>query len=85
VAAPLYRDSGVVLRTLTEDERDARTHALVEARKREIEALWGSEGFFTKTSAERQKELADEEASIGPKIEALMAEWEAIEKELAEG
>ena len=29
--------SGVVLRTLTEDERDARTQALVEARKREIE------------------------------------------------
>ena len=29
------RSSGVVLRTLTEDERDARSLALVEARKRE--------------------------------------------------
>ncbi len=33
--APAARPSGVVLRTLTEDERDARSMALVEARKRE--------------------------------------------------
>jgi ATPase subunit of ABC transporter with duplicated ATPase domains len=56
-----------------------------EARKREIHALWGRDGFFTETSAERQKELADEEAGIAPKLEALMAEWEAIERELAAG
>ena len=34
-APPSSRSSGVVLRTLTEDERDARSLALVEARKRE--------------------------------------------------
>ena len=32
---PSSRPSGVVLRTLTEDERDARSMALIEARKRE--------------------------------------------------
>jgi ATPase subunit of ABC transporter with duplicated ATPase domains len=54
-----------------------------EARKREIEALWGNEGFYTRTPADEQKALADEEAALGPRIEALMAEWEALEKELA--
>ncbi len=54
-----------------------------EARKREIEALWGSDGFYERTPAEAQKALADEEAALGPRIEALMGEWEAIERELA--
>ncbi|MFO1150138.1 MAG: translation initiation factor IF-2 [Alsobacter sp.] len=36
-SSPSTRPSGVVLRTLTEDERDARAMALVEARRREEE------------------------------------------------
>ena len=45
--------SGVVLRTLTEDERDARTQALVEARKREIEERATAE-IEAKVRAERE-------------------------------
>ena len=45
--------SGVVLRTLTEDERDARTQALVEARKREIEERAAAE-IEAKVRAERE-------------------------------
>ena len=55
-----------------------------EARKREIEATWLREDYYATASAEAQKALADEEAALGPRVEALMAEWEALETELAE-
>jgi len=55
-----------------------------EARKREIEATWLREGYYASAIPEAQKALADEEAALGPRIEALMAEWEALERELAE-
>ena len=46
--------SGVVLRTLTEDERDARAIALVEARKREVEERAQAE-TEAKARAEREE------------------------------
>jgi len=55
--------SGVVLRTLTEDERDARTHALVEARKREIEERATAE-IEAKVRTEREAvEMVEREAA----------------------
>ena len=47
-AAPAPKSSGVVLRTLTEDERNARAHALADARLRETE----------------ERERAEEEARV---------------------
>ena len=54
-----------------------------EARKKAIEAMWSDEGFYARTTEAEQKALAEEERALGPKIDALMAEWEAIEAELA--
>jgi ABC-type multidrug transport system ATPase subunit len=54
-----------------------------EARKREIAALYYQDGFFQKTSKEALAALQKEEAELGPRIEALMAEWEELERELA--
>ena len=56
----------------------------VKARKREIEALWNSADFYATTTKPEQEALAAEEAALGPRIEALMAEWEALERELTE-
>jgi ATPase subunit of ABC transporter with duplicated ATPase domains len=57
---------------------------VAEARKKAIFEMWASDGFFEKTSKEEVAKLQAEDESLGPKIEALMAEWEAIETELAE-
>jgi ATPase subunit of ABC transporter with duplicated ATPase domains len=54
-----------------------------EARKAAIEAHWCEPGFFERTSKEQVSALQDEERALSPRIEALMAEWEAIEAELA--
>jgi ATPase subunit of ABC transporter with duplicated ATPase domains len=54
-----------------------------EARKVEIQALWCEEGFFERTSKEDVAALEAEEKSLGPRLEALMAEWEALEVEIA--
>src|SRR5271167_1175298 len=48
VAMPALKPSGVVLRTLTEEERSARAHALADARLREAE----------------ERKIAEEEARI---------------------
>jgi ATPase subunit of ABC transporter with duplicated ATPase domains len=56
-----------------------------EARKAEIHAKWCEPGFYEKTSAADVAKLEDEEKSLGPKIDQLMAEWEALEAEIAAG
>ncbi|MFY9892540.1 MAG: translation initiation factor IF-2 associated domain-containing protein, partial [Xanthobacteraceae bacterium] len=48
VATPALKPSGVVLRTLTEEERSARAHALADARLREAE----------------ERKIAEEEARV---------------------
>ena len=55
-----------------------------EARKAAIHARWCEPGFFEKTPAAEVAALEAEEKSLGPKIEAYMREWEALEQEIAE-
>jgi translation initiation factor IF-2 len=69
---PRPRSGGVVLRTLTDEERDARAHALAEARVREaeerkqaeIEARQRAEedGRLARERAEAERRQAEEEA-----------------------
>jgi ATPase subunit of ABC transporter with duplicated ATPase domains len=56
-----------------------------EARKKEIEALYCSVGFFEKTSKADIAALEREQKDLDERVLALMEEWEALEKELAEG
>jgi len=56
----------------------------MEARKVAIHAMYCEPGFYEKTSKEQLTALEKEEADLGPKIDALVAEWEALEAELAE-
>jgi ATPase subunit of ABC transporter with duplicated ATPase domains len=64
--------------------RDAAVKAIedAEARKAAIFARFCEEGFFEKTPAAEVSALQAEEKELGPRIEALIAEWEALEKEL---
>ena len=54
-----------------------------EARKAEIEQTFAEPGFFQRTSRDAVQALEAEQAALGPKIDALIAEWEALEAELA--
>jgi ATPase subunit of ABC transporter with duplicated ATPase domains len=65
--------------------RDKALAALdeAEARLKDIHALYAQEGFFERTTQKEVEALVAEEASLGPKIEALMADWEALESEIA--
>ena len=54
-----------------------------EARKAEIHAMWCERDFYEKTPNARIDEIAEEEKSLVAKIDALLAEWESLEKELA--
>jgi ATPase subunit of ABC transporter with duplicated ATPase domains len=55
-----------------------------EARKQEITNLYCAPGFFERTSKEEVAALQAEEAGLGPRIDSLMAEWEALESELGQ-
>jgi ATPase subunit of ABC transporter with duplicated ATPase domains len=55
-----------------------------EARKALIQAKWCEPAFFEKTPKDEIAKLEEEEKALGPKIDALLAEWEALEAELAE-
>lgn len=57
--------------------------AAAEARKAAIIAMWCEPGFFERTPAEEVAALQAEERALGPRIEALMAEWEALEAEIS--
>jgi ATPase subunit of ABC transporter with duplicated ATPase domains len=54
-----------------------------EARKKAIHDLYASPGFFERTPQGEVSALMTEEAALGPQIDALMAEWEALETEIA--
>jgi ABC-type glutathione transport system ATPase component len=64
--------------------RDAVTEeiAAAESRLEVIRALYCEPGFFEETPADRVAELQEEEAGLGPRLEALMSEWEALETAL---
>jgi ATPase subunit of ABC transporter with duplicated ATPase domains len=53
-----------------------------EARKAEIEALYADPGFFQRASRDEIDSLVNEQESLGPKIDGLVGEWEALEREL---
>jgi ABC-type multidrug transport system ATPase subunit len=59
--------------------------ATAEARQQAITDLYCSPGFFERTSSEEVAALEAEKEALGPQIEALMAEWEALEKEIEQG
>lgn len=54
-----------------------------EARKKAIHDLYATPGFFEKTPKADVNALMAEEAALGPQIDTLMAEWEALEAEIA--
>ena len=66
--------------------RDAAMKAIedAEARKAAIHARWCEPGYFEKTPAAEVAALEAEEKGLGPRIAALMSEWEALEKEIEE-
>ncbi|HRI62842.1 MAG TPA: ABC-F family ATP-binding cassette domain-containing protein [Polyangium sp.] len=55
-----------------------------EARKKEIEKIYCSDGFFEKTAKAEITALDREQKEIDERILALMEEWETLEKEIAE-
>jgi ATPase subunit of ABC transporter with duplicated ATPase domains len=55
----------------------------LEARKAEILALFCEPGFYERTSKEDVARLEAEDKALGPQIDAAMAEWEALEGEIA--
>jgi ATPase subunit of ABC transporter with duplicated ATPase domains len=54
-----------------------------EARLSAIKAGWGEAGFYEKTAAAEVDRLVKEEQALGARVEALLAEWEQVETELA--
>jgi ATPase subunit of ABC transporter with duplicated ATPase domains len=65
-------------------KRDEVVRALeaAEARKAAIHAQWCEPGFYEKTPPDQVAAIEEEEKALGPRIDALMAEWEALETEL---
>jgi ATPase subunit of ABC transporter with duplicated ATPase domains len=55
-----------------------------EARKKEIHAKWCEEGFYERTPPAEVLRLEEEERALGPKVDALFEEWEALEREISE-
>ena len=53
-----------------------------EARKAAIHARWCEVGYYEKTPPAEITAIEEEEKALGPKIEALIAEWETLETEL---
>ncbi|MBL8717359.1 MAG: ATP-binding cassette domain-containing protein [Myxococcales bacterium] len=68
---------------LRRDELVAAIDA-AEARKGAIQAMWCEPGFYEATPKDQVDALVAEEKALGPKIDALVAEWEAVEAELAQ-
>ena len=56
--------------------------AAAEARKAEIAAIYADPGFFQRAGHAEIDALVKENDALGPKIESLVGEWEALEREL---
>jgi ATPase subunit of ABC transporter with duplicated ATPase domains len=54
-----------------------------EARKKAIDALYCTPGFFEQTEAAAVSALEEEKTTLGVRIEALVAEWETLEQQIA--
>jgi translation initiation factor IF-2 len=68
-AAPSLKPSGVVLRTLTEEERSARAHALADARVREAEERRIAEDEARRRATREISDRAEREAAEARKRE----------------
>ena len=44
---------------------------------------YAQDGFFTRTTPAELEALEKEQAALGSRVEALMSEWEQLEKEIA--
>jgi ABC-type multidrug transport system ATPase subunit len=55
-----------------------------EARKQAIHDRYADPTFYAQTSHDEIDALGEEMAALEPKLDALMAEWEGIEREIAE-
>ncbi len=55
-----------------------------EARKKAIHDRYADPSFYTQTSHDDIDALGEELAALGPKVDALMTEWEGLEREIAE-
>ncbi len=53
-----------------------------EARKAEIQSVYADPAFFQRAGHDEIDALVKEHDSLGPKIDGLVAEWEALEREL---
>jgi ATPase subunit of ABC transporter with duplicated ATPase domains len=54
-----------------------------EARKKAIDNLYCTPGFFETTEADAVQALEDEKVALGGRIEALVAQWESLEQQIA--
>ena len=54
-----------------------------EARKKAIHERYADPAFYAQTSHDEIDALGEELAALGPKLDALMTEWEGIEREIA--
>jgi ATPase subunit of ABC transporter with duplicated ATPase domains len=55
-----------------------------EARKKAIHERYADPSFYAQTSHDDIDALGEELAALGPKLDALMTEWEGLEREIAE-
>ena len=55
-----------------------------EARKAEIQGIYADPGFFQRASRDEIDALVKEQEALGPRIDGLVGEWEALERELEE-
>jgi ATPase subunit of ABC transporter with duplicated ATPase domains len=56
---------------------------VAESRKRAIAALYEDPSFYQRTPRDQIDQLVDESAALDRQIEALVADWEALEAEIA--
>jgi ATPase subunit of ABC transporter with duplicated ATPase domains len=56
----------------------------VERRQKEIQAAYATPGFFESKSPAEITALRKEESGLGPKLERLLHDWEALERENVE-
>ena len=56
--------------------------AEIERRKAEITAIYADPSFFQRATRDQIDALVQEQEALGPKIERLVGEWEAIEREI---
>jgi ATPase subunit of ABC transporter with duplicated ATPase domains len=66
-----------------ERDRVLQEIAAAEARKQAIVDMYCSPGFFERTGKDEIAALEAEQRELGPRIDALMGEWEELERQLA--